>query len=43
MYSKYLQKVKPEIYGRIGRQDFVEEEGEQLEKIEQGAATAATE
>lgn len=26
-YSKYLQKVKPEIFGRIGRQDFDDIEG----------------
>lgn len=27
VYAKYLQKAKPEIYGRIGRQDFVEIDG----------------
>jgi len=26
VYAKYLQKAKPEIYGRIGRQDFVGKE-----------------
>lgn len=26
-YAKYLQKAKPEIYGRIGRQDFVDIDG----------------
>lgn len=27
IYSKYLQKVKPEVYGRIGRQDSAEIDG----------------
>ena len=24
VYAKYLQKVKPEVFGRIGRQEFVD-------------------
>ena len=39
-YSKYLEKNKPEVYGRIGRQDFVDMDEVPASAAGEGAGNA---